>query len=436
LTALLTLALVLQGGTIYLAGGLLIFLYAVISWKHAMQHHKLLADSLFARYEKMALAEQLAKQVELVERASQEKTRFLAAASHDLRQPLHAIALSSAVLEMSLRNGPDHETASRLLNSIHLLGHSFDAMLDISRLDAGTVQAAVFPMSLHKVFEALNSIFSEQAGERGLELRVRSTPLCVLSDAELLQRMLENLVGNALKYTSQGGVVVVARQRGDKVWIDVRDTGIGIAPHQLQQIFEEFYQVNNPGRDRSKGLGIGLSIVARISRLLDHPVEVRSKPGCGSTFRLVLPQGQPPPVASADGPIEAPSRQRGLPKRVMVLDDEEDVQHAVAALLRTQGIDATCLGSAAQALEALQAGSQNKLPHEVLLCDVRLANGEDGLVFCTDLPTRLTSAPKVVLITGETAPASLRRLQNSGFTVLFKPVTAEHLLHALSDAMR
>lgn len=436
LTLLLTLALLRKEETVYWVGGVLIFLYAMTSWKYAMQHHKLLADSLFARYEKVALAEQLAEQVELVELASQEKTRFLAAASHDLRQPLHAIALCSAVLEISLRNGPDHDTADRLLKSIHLLGNSFDAMLDISRLDAGTVQAAVAPTPLQSVFEALNGVFSEQADERGLELRVRSTPLWVYTDANLLQRMLENLAANALKYTPQGGVVVVARQRQEKVWIDVRDTGIGMAPDQIKRIFDEFYQVNNPGRDRSKGLGIGLSIVDRLSRLLGHPILVRSREGRGSLFRLVLPSASAEQHAGQPGfPTGQAAPGAGLPERVMVLDDDDDVLYAIATLLQMHGVETTCVGSPNEAWTALQ-NEPHDAPHTVLLCDVRLAKGEDGLVFATSLAKKMLHPPKVILLTGETAPDSLQRLRESGFEVLFKPVGAQTLLATLARAVR
>ena len=437
LTLLLTLALLRKEETVYWVGGVLIFLYAMTSWKYAMQHHKLLADSLFARYEKVALAEQLAEQVELVELASQEKTRFLAAASHDLRQPLHAIALCSAVLEISLRNGPDHDTANRLLKSIHLLGNSFDAMLDISRLDAGTVQAAVAPTPLQSVFEALNGVFSEQADERGLELRVRSTPLWVYTDANLLQRMLENLAANALKYTPQAGVVVVARQRQEKVWIDVRDTGLGMAPNQIKPIFDEFYQVNNPGRDRSKGLGIGLSIVDRLSRLLGHPVVVRSRLGGGSLFRLVVPhataQHQPPFLDGRTSDLPRPDAR--LPKRVMLLDDDRDVQQAMAQLLKMHGMETTCVGTTDEAMAALQSQVPDA-PHTVLLSDVRLADGEDGLLFSTRLAGRMAQPPKVVLLTGETSPESLQRLRESRFDVLFKPVDAQTLLDTLARAVR
>ncbi|WP_197508876.1 ATP-binding response regulator [Hydrogenophaga crassostreae] len=437
LTALLTLALILQGETVYWVGGVLIFLYAMTSWKYAMQHHKLLTDSLVARYEKMALAEQLARQVELVELASQEKTLFLAAASHDLRQPLHAIALCSAVLEVSLRHTPDHDTASRLLKSIHLLGTSFDAMLDISRLDAGTVHAAVVPVPLQSGFEALNNVFSEQAGERGLELRVRSTDLWVRSDAELLQRMLANLVANALKYTHQGGVVVVARQRQEEIWIDVRDTGLGMASDQIEHIFDEFYQINNPGRDRSKGLGIGLAIVDRLSRLLEHPIVVRSREGHGSLFRLVLPPASAEQQHACQPvlPTGNAAPNADLPERVMVLDDDEDVRYAIATLLQIHGVKTTCVGSANEAWAALQSQPLDD-PHAVLLCDVRLANGKDGLDFSSGLAAKMDDPPRVILLTGETAPASLQRLRESDFEVLFKPVSAHKLMAALAQVVR
>ena len=432
---MLTLALLVQDEYIFKLASVMTLIYLMNSWKFVLQHHQLLTDSLMDRYEKVALADKLARQVELVEKASEEKTRFLAAASHDLRQPLHAIALFSAVLERALAQSHHHDTASRMANSVRLLGSSLDAMLDISRLDAGTIEVNRRPVALQRLFEALNSLFSAQAGEKDLELRVRPSPLWVDTDADLLQRMLTNLVANALKYTHEGGVLVVARQRQGAVWIEVRDTGLGMAREELGRIFNEFYQINNPGRDRSMGLGIGLSIVNRISQLLDHPIEVRSRLGKGSTFRLKLPLAQPVACPPKEIATPAPGQETAWPERVLVLDDEKDILHAISSLLLQHGIEATCVSTPEQARAALQAQDAAN-PHEVLLCDVRLANGEDGLAFAADLVVRMPLPPQVILITGETAANKLQRLRESGFEVLFKPVSAHLLLDALSRSKR
>lgn len=433
IVSLLTLSLLVQAEMTYKVAGCLTFLYGFNSWTYALQHHKLLTDSLAAKFENLDLIAQLEQQVALVEKVSSEKTRFLAAASHDLRQPIHAIALFSAVLEKALRGGAHHEAASRLAKAVGLLGNSLDGMLDISRLDAGTVKAASTAVPLQRVFEALDSVFSYQANERGLQLRIRATDLWVQTDAELLPRMLANLLANALKYTEAGGVLLVARLRGDEVWVDVKDTGVGIAPDQQERIFDEFYQVGNAGRDRSQGLGIGLAIVRRLSRLLGHPVHIFSRTGRGSTFRVVVPRAMPA-IQTFEPERSGRFAAAGvLPRRVLVLDDELDIQHAVRELLLSHHVDVACAGAAAQAHDMCQSAADSGAPFDVVLCDVRLAHGADGLEFARALQAQHQPAPRVVMVTGETSPESLRRLRASGFEVMFKPVTESGLLRVLSQ---
>ncbi len=253
--------------------------YLLLTLRAGIGQHKLLTESLMLRFENEALAARLGEQIAATERASEEKTRFLGTASHDLRQPLHAIALFGAALENELRDRPEGRNAERLMRAVNALGASLDTMLDVSRLDAGVITPVPQPVQLDALFLPLNHTFSARAEQKQLQLRVRASGLWVHSDPQLLHRMLSNLMDNALKYTARGGVTVMARARGDSVWVEVRDTGIGIAPEQSGRIFEEFYQINNPGRDRSRGLGIGLSIVQRLSRLLRHPVQMHSRPG-------------------------------------------------------------------------------------------------------------------------------------------------------------
>lgn len=335
--------------------------YLVVTLRFAGQQHRLLTTSLTARFENEALAEQLAQQVSLTQQSSDEKTRFLATASHDLRQPVHAIALFGAVLEKELHDHPQHDNAQRLMRAVQALGHSLDAMLDVSRLDAGDVTPARAVVPLNTVFNALSQTFAARADERGLQLRLRATPLWARTDPELLTRLVANLVDNALKYTPQGGVLVMARERGTEVWIDVRDTGIGIAAEHQAQVFEEFYQIDNPGRDRARGLGMGLSIVRRLSVLLDHPVLLRSLPGRGSRFRVVLPVASPQPVDALLA--QAPPRwtdtasmllqDDALPRRVLLVDDEGDIGVAMTALMRAVGVSVTHVADGAQAHAAL-----------------------------------------------------------------------------------
>ncbi len=427
---LFALAQAIQPDTIYRVGSVLTLLYMLSAIRFALQFHKLMTDSLTARFEKLSLADKLARQVTLVEAASQEKSRFLAAASHDLRQPLHAIALFSAALERELQPTPHHLTASRLLKSVRALGKSLDTMLDISRLDAGVVKHDIRPVAVQSIFQSLNNVFQPQAVDLGLELRIRASDAWVMSDPQLLERLLANLVGNALKYTPHGGVLVVARHRREQVWIEVRDTGVGVPPDQQERIFDEFYQLHNPGRDRSKGLGIGLSIVRRISHLLRHPVQVISREGQGSCFRLALSSAAPSRLhASAfDGQRSGMhSAFDRLPRRVLALDNETDILEALASFLAAYDIQVTGVTSIQAAREAL-AGEGPAF--DLLLCDLRLSAGEDGLDFALEMRTRMPRL-RMLMVTGETAQDNLQRVRDSGISVLFKPLTPGALLDAL-----
>ena len=418
--------------------------YLVVTLRFAGQQHRLLTTSLTARFENEALAEQLAQQVSLTQQSSDEKTRFLATASHDLRQPVHAIALFGAVLEKELHDHPQHDNAQRLMRAVQALGHSLDAMLDVSRLDAGDVTPACAVVPLNTVFNALSQTFAARADERGLQLRLRATPLWARTDPELLTRLVANLVDNALKYTPQGGVLVMARERGTEAWIDVRDTGIGIAAEHQAQVFEEFYQIDNPGRDRARGLGMGLSIVRRLSVLLDHPVLLRSLPGRGSRFRVVLPVAPPQPV---DALLAQPPprwtdtasmllQDDALPRRVLLVDDEADIGVAMTALMRAVGVSVTHVADGAQAHAALIEARARQQPFDALICDLRLADGADGLALARTLRHQHSRTLPTLLVTGETAPTPLQRVRDSGLPVLFKPVTADALLLALARTVR
>lgn len=440
----LTLALLLRAElmTFFLAGCCVVFLVVVL--RLARIQHKLLVTALRARFEKAALAERLEEQMQATELASQEKTRFLAAASHDLRQPLHAITLLGSALVKELDGHPKQPSAERLMLAVSTLGQSLDAMLDVSRLDAGVVQTERLPMPLQGLFQSLNHSLVSTASEKDIQLRFRATSLWVDSDPQLLRRLLSNLIDNAIKYTQHGGVLVVARRRfADRVpaevWIEIYDSGVGIAPEHRDRVFEEFYQVGNPGRDRSLGLGIGLSIVKRLSQLLSHPVELHSTQGRGTRFRVRLPEAAPqavtPPAATFAPPLRQPRPLDCLPRRVLVLDDEADVRDSMQQLLQAHGMVAVTAGSEEDARAALRESVAQSTPFDLLLCDFRLAKGADGLLAGQTLSREFSHLP-LLLITGETSPERLQRVREAGVAVLFKPVSTERLLHVMAAAVR
>lgn len=272
-----------------------------------------MTDELAASHEHLeervrAATLELAGQKDAAERANTAKSRFLAAASHDLRQPLHALSLFSADLQRQLRSGTPNELprlAEQISASTAMLGELLDSLLDISRLDVAGIKPDSRPFPLQPEFERLANTFRRAANDRNITLRFRPTSLWVETDPLLLARMIANLVSNALRYTPPGGrVLVAARRRGKEVLIEIRDNGIGIAQEHQAEIFAEFYQVGNTAREHNKGLGLGLSIVDRLARALNIQVALRSRLGEGTRFALRLAGSQPvrqtkPPASAA-----------------------------------------------------------------------------------------------------------------------------------------
>ena len=414
----------------------LLLAFGAVIARHAAGGRRFVQLQARQERRRMRLAEQYRTAKEQAERALADKNRFIAMASHDLRQPLHAMALFGAVLDKELQQHPQHLNAARLMQAVGALGTSLDAMLDVSRLDAGAITPAVQATPLNALLQSLNQSFAPTAEQRGLQLRLRATPLWVRTDPALLLRQLSNLVDNALKYTAQGGVLLVTRQRGATACIDVRDTGIGIDAAHQAQVFQEFYQVDNASRDRARGLGIGLSIVQRLSLLLGHPVQLRSRAGRGSRFRVIVPLADAPDASSPAAPPPAPGAPwqpaAPLPHRVLLVDDEDAIAQAMAALMQAHGVDLARAANAAQARQLFDAARTAGLPFGALLCDLRLPGGADGLALALQLRQQQTPPLPAVIITGETAPAALQRVRASGLPLLSKPVAATTLLHTLA----
>lgn len=410
-------------------------LFVVVTLGWAFQQADLLQESLVVRFEKEDLARRLAHQVELFEAANREKTRFFAAASHDLRQPLHAISLFISSLERARLADGEAQTVGQLSNSVQALAHSLDAMLDVSRLDAGAVQPAFEVVPVHELFVSLQNTFEGRAQEKGLHLRMRAPgPLAVLSDRLLLERLLANLVDNAIKYTASGGVLVAARVAPSthpmQVCFEILDTGIGIPPDQHARIFDEFYQVGNAQRDRRMGLGIGLSIVRRLSELLVHPVTLASRPGRGTRFTVRVPQSTAPALQAPDAARPETAREPSadkLPKHVLVIDDEVDSRQAMATWLASHGCAVSTAGSLPQAEDILRHETV-----QAVIADFRLPGERSGLDFLVALRSQSPQI-RTLLVTGETAPQRITAIRASGVPCLYKPVRAPQLLDALAE---
>lgn len=409
--------------------------YLALSRRWNFRQADLLSEALAARFENEDLARRLARQVELVEEANREKDRFLASASHDLRQPLHAISLFTSVLERAKLEPPDEITVQRLSHSVRMLGDSLDAMLDISRLDAGAVQPRAQAVAVHDIFMTLQNTFAARAQEKGLQFRVRAPGgVAVMTDAQLLERLLGNLVDNAIKYTQAGGVIVTVRlkgphARGGMACFEIADTGQGIPADVQHLVFDEFYQVDNPQRDRRHGLGIGLSIVRRLSELLAHPVAMASRPQRGTRFRVWVPLA----VDGIDSHGLSGARslpvfdQHRLPHSVLVLDDEEDSREALASLLAAHGCQVHVAGDVEEA-ECLLS----RVEVDAVVADFRLPGSRTGLAFLLALAARKPHV-RSLLVTGETARDRIAAIKASGIPCLYKPVRAEALLAALAQ---
>ena len=378
------------------------------------------AHASMARRIDDATAELRARKEE-AERANLAKSRFLAAASHDLRQPLHALGLFLSELSQQPLDAPSRQITERIMASTAAMEGLLDSLLEISRLDAGvlTPERSVFDM--HAKLEQIVATQSSAAAARGLALRLHCPPCWALSDPLLFERIVANLLSNAIRYTPQGRVLVACRRRGDRLRVEVRDSGLGIAADDQQVIFQEFVQLGNPERARDKGLGLGLAIVRRLADLLGHRLALRSAPGRGSVFAVELPAAPPP--EPAPGEREALALGHFGDLRVAIADDDALALDALASLLASWG----CEVRAAPDADALLAALAGTTP-DILITDLRLGGGSDGLALIAAVRALpgLAGLPAVV-ISGDTAPETLARLQAADVQLLHKPVRPARL---------
>lgn len=355
--------------------------------------------------------------------ANRTKTQFLAAASHDLRQPMHSMSVLVAALSLRPLDPQAREIVTLLGSVNQALSRQLDTLLDMSKLDAGLVRAECTPQQLDLIVKDHHAAIAPVAAENGLRTEVSAPqPVWVRTDQRLLTRALSNLTDNAIKFTPSGGLIrLTLCQREQQAWLEISDSGIGIAHAEQERVFHEFYQVGNVERDRSKGLGLGLSIVQRLCRLLQVQLSLASSPGQGTavTLRFALSEGEPP----AAPPAPPATAQRGL--RVLVVDDEATVRQSTRLLLQELGCTVLVAEGVADAREV--AGSVSL---DLVLSDLRLREGDSG-VAAIEAVRELQPGVAAVLVTGDTAPERLRDLEASGLRLLFKPVSLEQLLSVL-----
>jgi signal transduction histidine kinase/CheY-like chemotaxis protein len=417
---------------IHLVTGALLIVYVLLMTPFALRVYRLIDESIKLRFENLGLIGELREQKETAEDANIAKSRFLAAASHDLRQPLHALGLFVQALQETPLAARERQTIGNIRRSVDAMEELFNALLDISRLDAGVVQPHITTIPLAEVFDRVRFEYAPIARQKHLSLRVARTSLFVRSDPALLARFIRNLLSNAVRYTDSGGVVLGCRRAGPEARIEVWDTGKGIPHDRHEEIFQEFYQLDNPERDRRKGLGLGLAIVSRLARLLNYRVTLRSTVGKGSMFSITLPRGAREDYMPAESSPEAAAFDLSH-SLVLVIDDEAAVREGMATLLRKWKCDVLTAASGVEMRNKLV--EVQRLP-DVIVSDYRLRGDENGIQVVEMLRSEFNLDIPALLVTGDTAPDRLRDAEASGLPILHKPLNPARLRTLIANLLR
>jgi len=367
----------------------------------------------------------------VAERAERDKTRFIAAASHDLRQPMHAISLLVGMLQLRT-SGVERETMERLERSVEAMDKLFSAILDLSKLDSGAVQPSIAEIPLRAILDPIEVHFAPQAATKRLALDVFRSRAIVRTDRVLLERVLRNFVSNAIKYTDKGRVLVGCRRRGDRLALGVWDTGAGIAAENLEHIFDEYFQIGGVPRDRSAGLGLGLSIVRRLARLLGSEARVTSRLGRGSWFGVEIPLVGYLPVAAHSGGDHSAADTPLQGKFILIVDDEADVRFGAEALLREWG----CHTAAAASVEEVGARLEGELRFpDAIVTDYRLGTQETGLEVIEAVRQYTCERTPAVILTGEDLGTDELSAAGTVYPVIKKPLSADELRRHLVAAL-
>ena len=419
--------------TFLLNAGIKLMLTFETSLRQRFEKESLLHE-LRAREEEIAIA------LDTAEQANRAKSKFLATASHDLRQPLQALRLFTEALQDVAKEPESQRLAGQIGKSVNALVDMFDDLLDVSRLDAGIIQPRWQHFELFDLFDRLYVDFEPLAKAKGLTLQL---PYCnekgmngspcdviVYSDPFLLERMMRNLVSNAIRYTDKGQVEVTCRCLPEEVEIAVQDTGIGIRPEVLPHIFEEYYQVDNPHRDRRKGLGLGLAIVRRVEELLGYRVEVESVPEQGSIFKFSLKEGDASVLARPY--VITQSRQDVSNKVIALVEDDADIREFTVEIMQEWGCRVFAGESGAAVLRQLDKAA---LRPDLLVCDFRLPDNQTALDVMRQMRDYWGELP-VLIVTGDTGPEALQAIQQSGASLLHKPIAPTRLRSMMFLAMQ
>jgi two-component system, sensor histidine kinase len=381
----------------------------------------------------ITVARETAEQARAIaDRANLGKSRFLATASHDLRQPLQTLALLNGTLRRMVTEPDMAEALSHQEQAINAMSRLLNALLDISKLESGAVKPEPSDFKVAELFEELRLEFAGIAANKGLALQVETSEEFIYSDPSLVEQILKNLLSNAIKYTRAGLVRLRCLREKTQVRIDVQDTGIGIPPEQISCIFDEFYQVGVPTNTTRDGYGLGLSIVQRLVKLLNLHLNVTSEMGKGSVFSLLLPLGRTNSRPEAADVVRAPPRetQRGKPS-VLLVEDDPSVRDATRMLLKVEGYRVNAVSSLGEALQIIQ----NEGTPDLLITDYHLRDGETGTQVIAAVRERTAVEVRAVLITGDTSTAIKAMAGDPRLRIASKPIKAEGLLAMLKGLL-
>lgn len=369
-------------------------------------------------------------QKDAAERANTAKSKFLAAASHDLRQPLHALGLFVHALKQRHSGTEDRHLVEQIEASVLALSEMFNTLLDLSRLEAGTVVPEVRAFRLQELFDQLGLEYGVQVEEKMLRLVIRPTRVVVRSDPILLRQILSNLVCNAVRYTESGGVLVAARRRQGAICVQVIDTGLGISAEALPHIYEEYFQADNPARNRNRGLGLGLNIARRICGLLSLHLTVRSERGRGTAFSLLLPEET---QEGLEEPSDLPAEEISFQgERVLVVEDDMGILAAIHVLLSEWGLEV----AAVKDIDGVRSVIAAKFSPSLVISDFQLPDGITGIEVIALAREMCQFDVPAILLTGDTTPEGSAVLSASGIPVLVKPTHPNQLLHAIHAVLR
>jgi two-component system, sensor histidine kinase len=430
----------LEGDSVHVTLGTMLFVFVAAATHFTYGISRTIARAIALRFENIDLIDELRTQHQVAEQARDAaeeanvaKSRFLAAAGHDLRQPLHALGFFVDALQEQSLPADGRAIVSNIRRSVDVMEDLFNSLLDVSRLDAGIVRPRVATIALAPLMDRVRGEYETAATQKELSLRVARNSLFVRSDPVLLERIMRNLVANAVRYTDRGKIVLGARRGKDTIRIEVWDSGRGIPKDKHREIFQEFRQLDNPQRDRRKGLGLGLAIVERLVKLLDHPLELRSQLGKGSMFAVTVPRGRREDFVpgEADGQIFV---DRDVANSlILVVDDEPDVRESMQALLGRWRCEVVVAESCDEMLKKLV--SVQRMP-DLIVADYRLKEGENGIDVVARLREEFNAQVPALLITGDTGIEQLREAEESGLHVLHKPLNPSRLRALIANLRR